>query len=128
MPRMRRTVPFGSSRAVTDGSRRNDRIAAMEVMGPLMSTPPPLGPASAIPYGQRDSLRPTRFRTGQRDVDGTSSGRSVSATSDQIGDPADLGLPLGGALRLVVVVHGRADQRRGRAAGAGPRREEGGDQ
>jgi hypothetical protein len=33
MPRIRRTVPFGSSRAVTDGSRRNDRMAAMEVIG-----------------------------------------------------------------------------------------------
>ena len=40
-PRIRRTVPFGSSRAVTDGSRRNDRMAAMDVIGWLTSTPPP---------------------------------------------------------------------------------------
>jgi hypothetical protein len=33
MPRIRRTVPFGSSRAVTDGSRRYDRMAAIDVMG-----------------------------------------------------------------------------------------------
>ena len=32
MPRIRRTVPFGSSRPVTEGSRRNDRMAAMEVI------------------------------------------------------------------------------------------------
>src|SRR4051812_13777277 len=107
MPRIRLTVPFGSSRAVTDGSRRNDRMAAMEVMGLLMVRPPLARPT--LP-GRALFLR------------------SVSATSDEIGDPAHLRDPFGLVLLLVVVVHGGADQRRGRPAGAGRRREQRGDQ
>src|SRR5690242_17001802 len=106
MPRIRLTVPFGSSREVTDGSRRKDRMAAMEVMGLLMVRPPlrppNTGRAGAVP--------------------------SLSATPDEIGDPAHLRLPLGGVLLLVVVVHGRADQPRGRPARAGRRREQRRDQ
>src|SRR3954449_4437319 len=102
MPRIRFTVPFGSSREVTDGSRRKDRMAAMEVMGLLMVRPPLRPPntgcAGAVP--------------------------SLSATPDEIGDPAHLRLPLGGVLLLVVVVHGGPDQRRGGPARAGRRREQ----
>src|SRR3954465_8136658 len=99
MPRIRFTVPFGSSRDVTDGSRRKDRMAAMEVMGLLMVRPP-LSPPNP---GCAGAVPPP----------------SLSATPDEIGDPAYLRLPLGGVLLLVVVVHGRADEPRGRPARAG---------
>src|ERR671917_1569516 len=105
MPRMRRTVPLGSSRAVTDGSRRKDRIAAMEVMGPLTSMPPPL------PTGQH----PCRAGCSWRSLPGPSDG---SAPADQLRQPAGLGGALGRVLDLRVVADGGAHQRRGLPAGA----------
>src|SRR5919206_444585 len=86
MPRMRRTVPLGSSRATTDGSRRKDRIAAMEVMGPLMSMPPPL------PTGQH----PHRAGCSGGSLAGPS---DASAVADQLGQAPGLGGPLGGERR-----------------------------
>src|SRR3954462_11188424 len=118
MPRIRLTVPFGSSRAVTDGSRRNDRIAAMEVMGLLMSTPPPSRPANNAP-GRPCSSGPSVQKARRT---------SVSATTDEIADPAHLSFALGGVLRLVVVVHCGADQGRSRPAGADRGREQGADE
>src|SRR5919199_4019089 len=50
MPRIRFTAPLGSWRLATSGSRRNDRMAAMEVMGLLMARPP-LDSAAATPAG-----------------------------------------------------------------------------
>src|SRR4051812_1544756 len=99
MPRIRLTVPFGSSREVTNGSRRKDRMAAMEVMGLLMVRPP-LRQANA----RRDRALPRG---------------SLSAASDEFADPAHLRAALRGVLGLVVVVHGRADQPGRRPAGAG---------
>ena len=87
MPRIRRTVPFGSSRAVTDESRRNDRIAAMDVMGWPTSTPPP----SPVPP-------PANTAAG-----GAVPEEVVSAASDEFLQPAHLGGPLGGVLLLRVV-------------------------
>src|SRR3954469_16148081 len=100
MPRIRFTVPLGSSREVTDGSRRKDRIAAMEVMGLLMSTPPP-SVAGPTP-------RPAVLFH-----------RSVSATTDELGDPPDLRRTLGRVLGLRVVADGGADQLRRRPARSG---------
>jgi hypothetical protein len=39
MPRIRRTVPWGICRDVTDRSWLNDRIAAIDVIGELMAGP-----------------------------------------------------------------------------------------
>src|SRR3954463_12116756 len=104
MPRMRRTVPLGSSRATTDGSRRKDRIAAMEVMGPLMSVPPPL------PTGQH----PRRAGCSEGSLAVPADG---SAAADQLGQAPGLRGPLGGVLGLGVVANGGADQCRGLPAG-----------
>ncbi len=76
MPRIRRTVPFGSWRAVTDGSRRNDRIAAMEVIGWLTSTPPP----SRRP-ANTDSDRPVPEGVCQRPPTSSCSRRTWAARS-----------------------------------------------
>src|ERR687893_1118147 len=104
MPRMRPTVPLGSSRATTDGSRRKDRIAAMEVMGPLMSMPPP------FPSGQQPGRAGCSGGSLAAPPDG-------SAAADQLGQAAGLRGPLGGVLGVRVVADGGADQCRGLPAG-----------
>src|SRR3954463_204584 len=86
MPMMRRTMPFGSSRAVTDGSRRNDLMAAMEVMGLDTARPPLL------------------LRCGQRGPSGNCSTpeEEGSPTGREFPQPADLGGALFRVLGVVV--------------------------
>src|SRR4051794_9953088 len=105
-PRMRRTVPLGISRPVTEGSRRNERMADMDIMELLTSTPPP--PVDR-PSRSSNAAAPGPLPD------------SLSATSDEIVQSAHLGGPLGGVLALGIVADGGADQRRGRPAAPGRR-------
>src|SRR3954453_23432807 len=108
MPRIRRTVPFGSSREVTDGSRRNDRMAAIEVMGCPPSTPPP-------------SIRPANTVSAPPVPEAVSQG-GPSRTGDELLEAQDLGGALGRVLGGEVVADGGPHQRRRRPAGVDRRR------
>src|SRR3954452_22308324 len=108
MPRMRWTVPFGICRAVTDRSWRNDRIAAMEVIGESTAVSSPLR-AGRVPA-------PPECR-GQHRQNGSCS----SAAGRERPQPADLGGALGGVLRLGVVARRGPQQREGLPGGTGVR-------
>src|ERR671917_1632372 len=100
MPRMRRTVPLGNRREVTDGSRRKDRIAAMEDMGPLTSMPPPL------PTGQhpcRAGCSGGSLAVPADSPAAVGAGAAGSGPAGQLGQPPGLCGALGGVLGLRVV-------------------------
>src|SRR3954467_3033680 len=81
MPRIRRTVPLGSSRLAILGSRRNDLIAAMEVIGPLTARPPFL--VRRPNSGRRPGIPPRSAapwnRTHHYDTSGPDENHSTSA-------------------------------------------------
>ena len=88
MPRIRRTVPFGSSRPVTDGSRRNDRMAAIEVIGRLTctaSSPRPANTSRAGCSGEAVCQRPRVSATPRGDVvrPNTQPARAVPESASQ---------------------------------------------
>src|SRR5687768_6002312 len=92
------------ARAVTDGSRRNDRIAAIEVMPPSTTDRLP-SPSSVYRRGTTTPRRRWLFRSARQCGEGV--------------QPTDLRGPLGRVLALRVVADGAAEQREGLPAGPG---------